>query len=108
MMRGTDGIIRLVRVSVTDGSFDWISENQESITHPAAIDEENLRIAYLVGKKLTVLHLQTGQEEQVQWDSSAFEQIAGPIQFLKGSQGIFWSAYPKGSPWLQIWTATLQ
>jgi len=108
MMRGTDGIIRLVRVSVIDGSFDWISENQESITHPAAIDEQNLRIAYLAGKNLTILNLPTGQEDQVHWDSSAFDQIVGPIQFLKNSQGIFWSAYPSDSPWLQIWTATLQ
>ena len=108
LMRDDDGIIRLVRVSVLDGSYDWISENQESITHPVAIDQQSHRLAYLINKSLTILDLQSGQEHQIRWDSSAFDQIVGPVQFLKDSNGIFFSAYPTGSDFLQIWTAILQ
>lgn len=108
MMRDENGVIRLVRVSVLDGSYDWISENQESITHPVAVDQQSRRLAYLVNKSLTILDLQSGHEHQVQWDSSAFDQIVGPVQFLKDSAGIFFSAFPRGSESLQIWTAVLQ
>lgn len=108
MMKDTQGTVRVVRVEVSDGRWEFVSENQESITHPIAIDPEGRQLSYLVGDRLTILDLQTGKESAMEWDTQAFCEIVGPVQFLRNSQGIFWNARPKGSPWLQIWTATLQ
>lgn len=108
MMKDSQGTVRVVRVEVSDGRWEFISENQESITHPIAIDPEGRQLSYLVGDRLTILDLQTGKETEVEWDTEALSEVVGPVQFLKNSQGIFWNARPKGSPWLQIWTATLQ
>ena len=108
MMKDSQGTVRVVRVEVSDGRWEFISENQDSITHPIAIDPEGRQLSYLVGDRLTILDLQTGKETEIEWDTKAFSEVVGPVQFLKNSQGIFWNARPKGSPWLQIWTATLQ
>jgi Protein of unknown function (DUF3748) len=108
LMKDPLGVVRAVSVCVQTGRCEFISNNQESITHPPAIDGKTNRMSYLVGKRLTILDLQSGQESQVAWESQAFDELVGPVQFLKGSQGIFWNARPSGSPWLQIWTATLQ
>jgi hypothetical protein len=108
LMKDPLGVVRAVSVCVQTGRCEFISNNQESITHPPAIDGKTNRMSYLVGKRLTILDLQSGQESQVAWESQAFDELVGPVQFLKDSQGIFWNARPSGSPWLQIWTATLQ
>ncbi|MCY3006808.1 MAG: DUF3748 domain-containing protein [Planctomycetota bacterium] len=108
LMKDPQGTVRMVRVSVQDGQWEWISKNQESITHAPAIDSSTGRISYLTGKRLTILDTTTGQEMDVAWDSDAMDAIIGPVQFLSGSQGIFWNAKPFGSRWLQIWTAHLQ
>lgn len=108
MMKDSQGTVRVVRVEVSDGRWEFISENQESITHPIAIDPEGRQLSYLVGDRLTILDLQTGKETEIEWDTKALSEVVGPVQFLRNSQGIFWNARPKGSPWLQIWTATLQ
>jgi hypothetical protein len=108
MMRDHRGVVRLVRVSLADGSIEWISNNQESITNPPAIDPAGRLMSYLVDKRLTILDLSTGQESGVDWDLRAFDELFGPVQFLKNSRELFWSARPAGSPWLQIWTARLQ
>ena len=114
MMRDSQGTVRVVRVEVSDGRVEFISENQESITHPISIDPGGRQLSYLVGDRLRLLDLQTGEETEIEWDTQSFGEIFGPVQFLRNSQGglwnqrIFWNARPKGSPWLQIWTATLQ
>lgn len=108
MMKDSRGTVRVVRVGVTDGRWEFISENQESITHPIAIDPEGRQLSYLVADRLTILDLQTGKETAIEWDARAFSEIVGPVHFLKSTQGIFWNARPSGSPWLQIWTASLQ
>jgi hypothetical protein len=108
MMRDHRGVVRLVRVSLADGSIEWISNNQESITNPPAIDPAGRLMSYLVDKRLTILDLSTSQESGVDWDLRAFDELFGPVQFLKNSRELFWSARPAGSPWLQIWTARLQ
>ena len=104
LMRNQEGIVRLVQVSVQDGSIRWLSENRQSITHPIAIDSASKRISYLVDRNLMIFDLQTGQETQMQWKDQGFEQVIGPVQFLNHSEGLFWNARPTGSPWLQIWT----
>lgn len=114
MMRDSQGTVRVVRVEVSDGRVEFISENQESITHPISIDPGGRQLSYLVGDRLRLLDLQTGEETEIEWDTQSFGEIVGPVQFMRNSQGglwnqrIFWNARPKGSPWLQIWTATLQ
>lgn len=108
MMKDSRGTVRVVRLGVADGQLDWISENQESITHPLAIDPQGSQLSYLVGNRLIILELQTGKQTEVQWDTQVFGQIVGAVQFLRNSQEIFWNAKPNGSPWLQIWTASLQ
>jgi len=108
MMKDSRGTVRVVRLGVADGQLDWISENQESITHPLAIDPQGRQLSYLVGNRLIILDLATGKQTEVQWDTQVFGQIVGAVQFLRNSQGIFWNARPNGSPWLQIWTASLQ
>jgi len=108
MMKDSRGTVRVVRLGVADGQLDWISENRESITHPLAIDSQGRQLSYLVGDRLIILDLATGKQTEVQWDTQAFGQIVGAVQFLRNSQEIFWNAKPNGSPWLQIWTASLQ
>ena len=99
-------MVRLVRVSVDDGSTEWISGNRESITHPPAIDPQSRRLSYMVSKRLVILDLQSGLETEVEWDADAFTEVVGPVQFLKDTQGIFWNARPSDSMWLQVWTAS--
>ena len=116
LRKDPQGTVRIVRVRVPDDQEDsqedsnseWISNNEESITHPPAIDAATGRISYLTGKRLTILDTTTGQEIPVAWDADAMDTIVGPVQFLGESRGIFWNARPFGSPWLQIWTALLQ
>jgi len=116
LRKDPQGTVRIVRVRVPDDQEDsqedsnseWISNNEESITHPPAIDAATGRISYLTGKRLTILDTTTGQEIPVAWDADAMDTVVGPVQFLGESQGIFWNARPFGSPWLQIWTATLR
>jgi hypothetical protein len=115
LRKDPQGTVRIVRVRVPDAQEDsqedsnceWISNNEESITHPPAIDAATGRISYLTGKRLTILDTTTGQEIPVAWDADAMDTVVGPVQFLGESQGIFWNARPFGSPWLQIWTALL-
>jgi hypothetical protein len=116
LRKDPQGTVRIVRVRVPDDQEDsqedsnseWISNNEESITHPPAIDAATGRISYLTGKRLTILDTTTGQEIPVAWDTDAMDTVVGPVQFLGESRGIFWNARPFGSPWLQIWTALLQ
>jgi hypothetical protein len=116
LRKDPQGTVRIVRVRVPDDQEDsqedsnceWISNNEESITHPPAIDPATGRISYLTGKRFTILDTTTGQEIPVAWDTDAMDTIVGPVQFLSESRGIFWNARPFGSPWLQIWTALLQ
>jgi hypothetical protein len=112
LRKDPQGTVRIVRVRVPDDQEDsnseWISNNEESITHPPAIDPATGRISYLTGKRLTILDTTTGQEIPVAWDADAMDTMVGPVQFLSESRGIFWNARPFGSPWLQIWTALLQ
>jgi len=116
LRKDPQGTVRIVRVRVPDAQEDsqedsnseWISNNEESITHPPAIDAATGRISYLTGKRLTILDTTTGQEIPVAWDADAMDTMVGPVQFLSESRGIFWNARPFGSPWLQIWTALLQ
>jgi hypothetical protein len=116
LRKDPQGTVRIVRVRVPDdqqnhqedSNCEWISNNEESITHPPAIDAATGRISYLTGKRLTILDTTTGQEIPVAWDADAMDTVVGPVQFLGESRGIFWNARPFGSPWLQIWTALLQ
>ena len=116
LRKDPQGTVRIVRVRVPaaqensqeDSNSEWISNNEESITHPPAIDAATGRISYLTGKRLTILDTTTGQEIPVAWDTDAMDTVVGPVQFLGESRGIFWNARPFGSPWLQIWTALLQ
>ena len=108
LKKDSKGVVRLIRVSVQDGQTEWISGNRQSITHPPAIDPNGGRLTYLVSKRLTILDLYSCQETQVEWDTQGFSEVTGPVQFLPGEQGVFWNARPSGSPWLQIWTASLE
>jgi hypothetical protein len=88
--------------------MEWISSNRESITHPPAIDPNSGRLTYLVSKRLTILNVYSCEETEVEWDTEGFSEVIGPVQFLPSSQGVFWNARPCSSPWLQIWTASLE
>ena len=125
LMQDNLGIIRAVRISTASGgsatkssqndsgnidsrNIAWITKNRESITHPLAIDSTGRYLSVVVGKRLFIHDLEAGVETEIPWDSQRWDEIVGPVQFLKGGRGLFWNARLLGSPWLQIWTADLQ
>ncbi len=71
-------------------------------------------MSLILGDALYLIDLQSLKVFAVDgWPSEdahcPWDELVGPVQFLRGtSLEIYWNARPKGSSWLQIWTARVQ
>lgn len=107
--------VRLVRICSRTGAVRPISKPGFSITHPPALDPSGRMVSLVSGKSLHLLDLVTEKQipvegwiEQTNQGEAWFEEVIGPVQFLKDGTGFFWNARPRGTSWLQIWTARVQ
>ena len=119
LFRDSLNCVRAVRISTLSGEVHPISPAGMSVTRPPAIDSSSRWMSLILDDALHLIDLQSlqvvavhgwpSQDAQCPWD-----ELIGPVQFLcadspsTASLEIFWNARPKGSPWLQIWTARLQ
>lgn len=107
--------VRLVRICSRTGALRPISKPAFSITHPPALDPSGRMVSLVSGQSLHLLDLVTEKQipvegwlEQTNHGVACFEEVIGPVQFLKDGSGFFWNARPRGTSWLQIWTARVQ
>lgn len=120
LFRDTTECVRLVRICSRTGALRPISKPGFSITHPPAIDPSGRFASLLANQTLHLLDLTTETQMPVEgwfeqtsrtqkgYAKTNWEEVLGPVQFLKDGTGLFWNARPSGSSWLQIWTARVQ
>jgi len=107
--------VRLVRICSRTGALRPISKPGFSITHPPALDPSGRMASLVSGQSLHLLDLITEKQipvegwiEQTNYGVACFEEVIGPVQFLKDGSGFFWNARPSETSWLQIWTGRVQ
>ena len=114
LFRDSANCVRAVRISTLSGEVQPMSPAGMSVTRPPAIDPSGRLMSLILGDALYLIDLQSLQVFAVDgWPSEdahcPWDELVGPVQFLRGtSLEIYWNARPKGSSWLQIWTARVQ
>jgi hypothetical protein len=114
LFRDSSNCVRAVRISTISGQIQPLSPPGMSVTRPPAIDPSGRSMSLILEDVLHVLDLESLQLFGVQgWPSQGsqcpWDEFVGPVHFLRtATPEIFWNARPKGSSWLQIWTARLQ